>query len=215
MNSVIRATAIALSLVLPFLLTAPQIRAQENPDDTPSSLTASPAISPPCDNAALTAYDGLLVIAPHPDDETLAFAGLITAYMRQDKPVKVVVVTDGDANCDACRFWKNTSLHGPTCDALDLSNFATPTMDSFAEVRRGESASAAAILGRRPPTFLGYPDTGLGAAWLNSRTGRLIFYIRQKLALPAGTRLMMQHHLYFYKRDRIISASSILLRKLV
>jgi LmbE family N-acetylglucosaminyl deacetylase len=173
MNSVIRATAIALSLVLPFLLTAPQIRAQENPDDTPSSLTASPAISPPCDNAALTAYDGLLVIAPHPDDETLAFAGLITAYMRQDKPVKVVVVTDGDANCDACRFWKNTSLHGPTCDALDLSNFATPTMDSFAEVRRGESASAAAILGRRPPTFLGYPDTGLGAAWLNSRTGRL------------------------------------------
>jgi LmbE family N-acetylglucosaminyl deacetylase len=59
------------------------------------------------------------------------------------------------------------------CNALDLSNFKTPAVDSFAEVRRGESASAAAVLGGQPPTFLGYPDTGLGAAWLNSRTGRL------------------------------------------
>jgi LmbE family N-acetylglucosaminyl deacetylase len=96
---------------------------------------------------------------------------LITAYMRQGKPVQVVVVTDGDAYCDACRFWKSTSVHGPTCSATDLSNFATPAVDSFAEVRRGESAAAAAVLGRQPPAFLGYPDTGLGAAWLNSRRG--------------------------------------------
>ncbi len=131
---------------------------------------AAPAMSP-CDNEALTAYGGLLVLAPHPDDETLAFAGLVTAYMRQGKPVRVVVVTDGDAYCDACRFWKSGSVHGPTCSALDLSNFGTPAVDSFAEIRRGESAAAAAALGRRPPEFLGYPDTGLAAAWLNSRRG--------------------------------------------
>jgi LmbE family N-acetylglucosaminyl deacetylase len=47
----------------------------------------------------------------------------------------------------------------------------TPEVDSFAEVRRGESAVAAAILGREPPMFLGYPDTGLAQAWLNSRRG--------------------------------------------
>jgi LmbE family N-acetylglucosaminyl deacetylase len=175
MPSLRRGGLIAASLALAVLLAATPMRAQENPAASaapPDPLAASSA-EPDCDNAVLTAYDGLLVFAPHPDDNTLAFAGLITAYMRQGKPVQVVVVTDGDAYCDACRFWKNTSVHGPTCNALDLSNFATPAVDSFAEVRRGESAAAAAVLGREPPRFLGYPDTGLGAAWLNSRTGRL------------------------------------------
>ncbi|MBI4916800.1 MAG: PIG-L family deacetylase [Acidobacteria bacterium] len=132
-----------------------------------------------CDNEALTAYAGLLVLAPHPDDETIAFAGLTTAYMRAGKPVDVVVATDGDAYCDACRFWKSGSVRGATCSAAELSNFATAETDSFAEVRRGESAAAAAILGRQPPRFLGYPDTGLGAAWRNSRTGRLDARLRR------------------------------------
>ena len=145
----------------------------------PAPRPPAEAAEPSCDNEALTSYGGLLVVAPHPDDETLAFAGLITAYMRQGKPVQVVVVTDGDAYCDACRFWKSTSVHGPTCSALDLSNFATSAVDSFAEIRRGESAAAAAVLGRQPPTFLGYPDTGLGAAWLNSRRGELQKRVRR------------------------------------
>ena len=174
----LRGGALAVNLVLAILLTGAPLPAQSDPPGPRSSASpaASPALPPPepaCDNQALTAYGGLLVLAPHPDDETLAFAGLVTAYMRQGKPVQVVVVTDGDAYCDACRFWKSTSVHGPTCSALDLSNFATPAVDSFAEVRRGESAAAAAVLGRQPPTFLGYPDTGLGAAWLNSRRGEL------------------------------------------
>ena len=137
----------------------------------PSGPPPSPGAAPACEDPALTSYAGLLVVAPHPDDETLGFAGLVSAYMRQGKPVEVVVVTDGDAYCDACRFWKNASVHGPTCGTLELSNLATPGADSFAEVRRGESAAAAAVLGRRPPTFLGYPDTGVAAAWLNSRRG--------------------------------------------
>ncbi|HET8774317.1 MAG TPA: PIG-L family deacetylase [Thermoanaerobaculia bacterium] len=111
------------------------------------------------DNDALTAYPALLVLAPHPDDETLGFAGLIDAYRRAGKPVTVVVVTDGDAYCEACRFWKSSSVTGPMCSADELA--------SFAEVRRGESAAAAGILGLPPPRFLGYPDTGLAAAWRN------------------------------------------------
>jgi len=125
-----------------------------------------------CDNDALTGYDGVLVLAPHPDDEMLGFAGLVDAYQKQGKPVRVVVVTDGDAYCDACQLWKNAELGGATCDAADLSNFATPEVDSFAEVRRGESAAAAALLGRPAPDFLGYPDTGLGAAWANRGAGQ-------------------------------------------
>jgi LmbE family N-acetylglucosaminyl deacetylase len=125
-----------------------------------------------CDNGALTAYPALLVIAPHPDDETLGFAGLIDAYSQAGKPVSVVVVTDGDAYCEACRFWKSSSVAGPMCNAEELSNFATAEVDSLAEVRRSESAAAAAILGRSPPRFLGYPDTGLAAAWRNLGEGK-------------------------------------------
>jgi LmbE family N-acetylglucosaminyl deacetylase len=121
--------------------------------------------APACDNPALTAFDGLLVLAPHPDDEMLGFAGLVDAYRRQGKPVRVVVVTDGDAYCEACTLWKNSAQEGQTCNALELSNFATPEIDSFAEVRRSESTAAAALLGLPAPQFLGYPDTGLATAW--------------------------------------------------
>jgi LmbE family N-acetylglucosaminyl deacetylase len=131
-----------------------------------------PAI-PACENERLTRHSALLVLAPHPDDEALAFAGLVDAYRSAGKPVTVVVVTDGDAYCDACRFWKSSLVAGPVCDALDLSNFDTPEIDSFAEVRRGESTTSAAIRGLPPPTFLGYPDTGLGAASRNFETGEL------------------------------------------
>ena len=78
-----------------------------------------------CDNEVLTAYPALLVLAPHPDDEALGFTGLIDAYSRAGKPVSVVVVTDGDAYCEACRFWKSSTVAGPMCTAEELSNFAT------------------------------------------------------------------------------------------
>src|SRR5215212_3394932 len=123
------------------------------------SARPGPAAATHCDNEGLTAYPALLVIAPHPDDETLGFAGLIDAYLRAGKPVSVVVVTDGDAYCEACRFWKNSSVAGPMCTSEELSDFG--------DVRRSESAAAAAILGLQPPRFLRYPDTGLAAAWRN------------------------------------------------
>lgn len=127
----------------------------------------SEPVEPVCANNQLTAYESLLVLAPHPDDETLGFAGLITAFQEQGKQVKVVVSTDGDAYCEACRFWKSGSVRGATCDALDLSNLTTVAADSFAEIRRNESRAAATILGLPAPTFFSYPDTGLAAAWKN------------------------------------------------
>ena len=141
-------------------------------------LLACTSASPPadlpesCDNAELTAHPALLVLAPHPDDEALGFTGLIDAYKQAGKPVHVVVVTDGDAYCEACRLWKSSSTTGPTCNAEELSNFASQQLDSFAEIRRGESSAAAAIMGLSRPTFLGYPDTGLGAAWRNLGQGK-------------------------------------------
>jgi len=144
---------------------------------------AAPALSrpddPECANAALLAYDGLLVFGPHPDDEVLGFGGLEAAYRAAGKPVQVVVSTDGDAYCEACRLWKTSSTTGTTCTATDLSNLATPEVDSFGEVRRGESRAAAAALGLGEPTFLGYPDTGLAAAWRNFSAGDLTKPLRR------------------------------------
>ena len=142
----------------------------------PSPIATVEPAAPPmpsCDNEKLTSYDALLVVTPHPDDEVLAFAGLITEYLAQGKPVEVVVSTDGDAYCNACQFWKNSSVTGATCSAEDLSNFATPEIDSFAEVRHAESRAALEILGAGLPTFLGYPDTGLAAAWANFENDEL------------------------------------------
>ena len=135
-------------------------------DPASAPMVSAPA-DPACANATLLAYDGLLVIGPHPDDEVLGFGGLEASFRAAGKPVAVIVSTDGDAYCEACRLWKTSSVHGQTCNALDLSNLATPAVDSFGEVRRGESTAAAAALGLQPPTFLGYPDTGLAAAWKN------------------------------------------------
>ncbi|HXT50723.1 MAG TPA: PIG-L family deacetylase [Thermoanaerobaculia bacterium] len=134
-------------------------------------LTAPPL--PACANDELLAYDALLVLAPHPDDESLGFGGLAASFRAQGKPVTEIVVTDGDAYCEACRLWKTNSVHGRPCTGIELSNLATPEVDSFAEVRRGESVAAAAALGLGAPTFLGYPDAGLAAAWRNREQGKL------------------------------------------
>lgn len=140
---------------------------------TLSCRSAQPPVSPTsCGNELLTAHPALLVLAPHPDDETLGFTGLIDAYVQAGKPVTVAVITDGDAYCEACRFWKSGSVAGPMCSAAELSNFATPEVDSLAEIRRTESTAAMTILGLRPPRFLGYPDTGLAAAWRNLDRGK-------------------------------------------
>ena len=40
--------------------------------------------------------DSILILAPHPDDEIFGCAGLIQRCLQENKPVYVVVLTDGD-----------------------------------------------------------------------------------------------------------------------
>lgn len=119
---------------------------------------------PACENDRLTDFERLLVIAPHPDDEILGFAGLTDAFLQAGKPVRTLIVTDGDAYCEACTLWTTGSVFGTPCSATQLSNFATPEVDSLAEARRQESLEAAARIGAPVPEFLGYPDTGVAFA---------------------------------------------------
>ncbi|TPG43294.1 PIG-L family deacetylase [Sphingomonas koreensis] len=52
----------------------------------------------------------LLVIAPHPDDETIGAFGLITRLRRRGVAVRVLVVTDGHASHRNSRAWPGARL---------------------------------------------------------------------------------------------------------
>lgn len=97
------------------------------------------------------AADRLLVVAPHPDDETLATGGLIQRALAAGAAVQVVFVTDGDNNPWPQRWierrWR-----------IDA-----PARRRWGQRRRGEALAALAVLGvaAQSVRFLGLPDQGL------------------------------------------------------
>lgn len=80
----------------------------------------------------------LLVIAPHPDDETLGCAGVMKRFREQGHVVRIIIVTDGGS----------ANLPGK------------PLRQEIAALRRRESINAANILGipAEEVLFLAYPD---------------------------------------------------------
>ena len=86
----------------------------------------------------LLAQRGLMVVAPHPDDETLGCGGLLAWAARCDLLRHVVFLTDGE------------------CSHPDSKR-------DMGAIRRGEAIIAAAHLGLKPShlSFMGLPDTGL------------------------------------------------------
>jgi LmbE family N-acetylglucosaminyl deacetylase len=111
-----------------------------------------------CDDDRLLAADDLVVFAPHPDDESLGFGGVIHDAVELGKRVKVVVVTGGDYNLSACWFWRSGCPEGAAGCA---GSACTPAeLEEFAQVRLAESRAAMALLGLPPEDLLllGYPD---------------------------------------------------------
>ena len=92
--------------------------------------------------AAVAHLGHTLVLAPHPDDETLACGGLISLLARADVPVCVVLLTDGAA-----------SHPGSLA-------FAAPRL---AALRHREMVAALMELGLAEPALvsLSWPDGGL------------------------------------------------------
>ncbi|WP_265522867.1 PIG-L family deacetylase [Oerskovia flava] len=83
----------------------------------------------------------LVVLAAHPDDETLGAGGLVARLAGRGVPVTVVVATDGEGS---------------------HPHSATRSPDQLAAVRRAELVTAVAHLAPRASvTFLGLPDGGL------------------------------------------------------
>lgn len=88
----------------------------------------------------LPAVDRVLLVAPHPDDETIGAGGTLRLLADAGTDVEVVCVTDGEATIGA-----------------------TLPRDEIAARRRAELVAACALLGTRPPASLGLPDGAVAA----------------------------------------------------
>lgn len=105
--------------------------------------------------------DGLIVVAAHPDDETLGAAGLIRRVHRRGGRVTVIVATDGEASHPAS---------------------PTHTREQIATLRRSEVERAVASLAEGTRLhFLGIPD---GA--LREHSDRLVEAIAEALDRHEG-----------------------------
>jgi LmbE family N-acetylglucosaminyl deacetylase len=97
----------------------------------------------------------ILIIAPHPDDETLGMGATIAYLTKAGHTVAIVFITNGDANRAAKRL-------------LTLSPFHRAVDYRALGYRRQKEASLALGslgVGEGQIVFLGYPDGGLMKLW--------------------------------------------------
>jgi len=100
--------------------------------------------------APITSSDRILILAPHPDDETIGCAGVIQAAVKVHAAVKVVLLTNGDSNeFSFIAFEKRLT-------------FKREEFLHMGEVRYGESLAALRFFGLSEKNLiaLGYPDFG-------------------------------------------------------
>lgn len=97
----------------------------------------------------------VLVVSPHPDDESLGCGGVIARHRAAGDAVRVVIVTNGDAFGQAAWWAKPGWGLGPA-QFLHLG-----------ALRQTECEAAVGRLGVAPGDviFLSYPDGGLATLW--------------------------------------------------
>ena len=88
---------------------------------------------------ALAGAGGLVIVAPHPDDETLGCGGLIAAARAANRSVRLIVLSDG------CGSHTHSRLYPP---------------DRLRDLREAETLHAVSVLGLDADavTFLRLPD---------------------------------------------------------
>ena len=99
--------------------------------------------------------DRVLVIAPHPDDETLGAGGIIQAALEVKAEVKILYLTHGDHNEIASIFYQKKPL-------VVKSDFL-----KSGQIRKTEAIGAMSVLGvgEKNLIFFGYPDFGTLSIW--------------------------------------------------
>jgi len=111
---------------------------------SPSQLPAMGDLEP------IKKTDRILILAPHPDDETIGCAGIIQESVSKKAELKVVYLTNGDHNQIAFIVYEKRLT-------LRKGEFI-----HMGEVRRNEAIKAMKLLGvdSNNLIFLGYPDFG-------------------------------------------------------
>ncbi len=140
--------ALLVSLCLAYAINARSALTLLYPRAT-AAVYALPALPP------IRAGQTVLVVSPHPDDESLCCGGLIAGAVRAGAQVAVVWVTSGD---------------GFELDSALLDRTLQPRRSATQQLgrrRMDEAAAAAATLGVPAAhlSFLGYPDGALLKMW--------------------------------------------------
>ena len=113
--------------------------------------------------APINKDERILILAPHPDDETIGCAGVIQEAVSKGAHIKIVYLTNGDHNQIAFIVYEKR---------LPLR---TGEFIHMGEVRRKEAIKAMNLLGvdSKSLIFLGYPDFGtftiFRQAWKRSK----------------------------------------------
>jgi LmbE family N-acetylglucosaminyl deacetylase len=131
----------------------------------------------------LDATTVLLVVAPHPDDETLCCAGVIQRVLSAGGQASVVWITSGDGS-------ELGSL------IIEKSLFADPQkMRAYAQRRMREARAATAAVGvpASGQLFLGYPDGGVLELLSDYRSRPYHSRFTAAAAVPYEAALFPQH----------------------
>ncbi len=144
------AAAVGLLLLLAGLaqLTRPGALLQPGTAPQPTAAFNAPELT-------FSPADRILILAPHPDDETIGTGGVIQKAVGLGLPVHVVFLTNGDANEWSFVLYRKQPELLPS------------QVEAMGQVRHDEAVAAATVLGLHPEqlTFLGYPDFGTLAIW--------------------------------------------------
>jgi LmbE family N-acetylglucosaminyl deacetylase len=128
-----------------------------------------------------SAQDRLLVVAPHPDDETIAAGGLIQSSLRAGAAVRVLFATDGDNNPWPQRWLERSWRIGAR------------ERERWGARRRAEAQVALGRLGVEgriaDAQFLGWPDQGLTAMLMDD--ARAIDVLRERIAAYAPSHVAL------------------------
>ena len=112
---------------------------------------AARRVQPPAPTLTVAAGTRLLVVAPHPDDETLGAGGLMQRVKSVGGTVHVVYLTDGDGYPEGVEVEDHVETPKPA------------DYRGYGRRRKREAKHALAVLGidDRNTTFLSFPDGGL------------------------------------------------------
>ncbi|HTS17012.1 MAG TPA: PIG-L deacetylase family protein [Verrucomicrobiae bacterium] len=119
-------------------------------------LSSCPTLSPD---------DRIMVLAPHPDDESIGCGGVIQQAVAMKLPVRIVWLTYGDNNEWSFILYRKHIVMLPEA------------VRKMGEVRHHEAVAAANILGveSNQLAFLGYPDFGTLTIWYRHWADRPAF----------------------------------------